>query len=235
MAARWMLDGVATTVAGRNGSISARREAETRQKPLPVDDLDPRLAELCHDLRHPIATISALVAVAELDPSLSPEVTRRLAQIEAEARRASDLCAYVLGSGTSPHLARLDHLVAEVVEVARLSFLGTLDMVASPVVIHAVDASVRRVVWNLLDNAFRAAGDDGHVLVAVFSNHEEARLEVIDSGPGFGRGPSGSAALGLQIVGNMAREYGGRIEVGESQLGGASVTLVLRLGDSEAL
>lgn len=230
MAARPLINGVqAKTADERVRPASNQRQAESR----PDDHLDLRVAELCHDLRHPIATISALVAAAELDPSLSPDVARRLAQIESEARRASDLCAHVLGSGSSLHLARLDHLVAEVVDVARLSFQGTLDLVVSPVVICAVDASVRRVVWNLLDNAFRAAGADGRVLVAVFSNHEEARLEVSDSGPGFGRSPSGSSALGLQIVGDMAREHGGRIEIGDSDLGGASVTLVLLLDDRE--
>lgn len=229
------------------GSMTAWRIAEERtsvrgigsgdqlQADTGVVHGDLTLAELCHDLRHPIATISALVAAAELDPSLSPDVAMRLAQIEAEARRASDLCSDVLAPQASPRLGRLDRVVTEVVEVARLSFRGTLDLVGSPVLIRAADTSVRRVVWNLLENAFRAAGPSGRVLVAVWSNHEEARLEVCDSGPGFGQSPSGSSALGLQIVGDMARRHGGRIEIGVSRLGGASVTLVLPLGDSDRL
>lgn len=196
--------------------------------PAPSCSHGPALAELCHDLRHPVAVIDALVAAVQIECDLPPQAKARLGQIATEARRIGELCAEVIAEnigGRAP-LLRLDCVAAEVVAAARARFAG-ITVAAAPVVAAIDDASARRIVWNLVDNAVRAAGPNGQVLVAVWSTETRVRLEVGDSGPGFGHGAKGLGGLGLSIVQTTAARFGGEVEVGESELGGALVAVLL--------
>lgn len=186
------------------------------------------LAELCHDLRHPVAVIDALVAAVQIECDLPPQAQSRLQQISAEARRIAELCAEVISgsiAGRAP-LLRLDSVAAEVAVAAKVLCPG-VTVAAVPVVAAIDDVSARRIVWNLVDNAVRAAGPDGQVLVAVWSTETRVRLEVGDSGPGFGHGTKGAVGLGLSIVQATAARFGGEVEVSESELGGALVAVLL--------
>jgi sensor histidine kinase regulating citrate/malate metabolism len=104
------------------------------------------------------------------------------------------------------------------------------------------------LVGNLLDNAFDAVVEAGpespvrRVEVAVVCDEHGLRVDVGDSGPGlavgtaekvFERGwstkrgdaPAGLAlgrGLGLALVGQVARRYGGRVYADTSPLGGAA-------------
>ncbi|MGQ0832496.1 MAG: ATP-binding protein [Microthrixaceae bacterium] len=103
--------------------------------------------------------------------------------------------------------------------------------------------ALERSVRNLLDNAVRHARDG--VAATTPRADGESRLVVDDDGDGIAvadrarifdrftrldeaRARSGGGAgLGLAIVTDIARRHGGRVEVGESPLGGARFTLVL--------
>ena len=87
---------------------------------------------------------------------------------------------------------------------------------------------LKRVVWNLLDNARRAVAKGGEVEVRVRQRGRDALLEVADSGPGFGHLPP-QHGLGLIGVRRFAERFGGDFSVGTSSLGGALVTLRLPL------
>jgi len=196
--------------------------------PIGAQERSRALAELCHDLRHPAAVIDALVAAVQIECELPPKALARLNQIAAESRRIAELCSEVLSGelGTRPPLLRLDCVAAEVVGATQASYAG-VTAVTAPVIVAIDDSSARRVVWNLVDNAVRAAGPNGRVLVAVWSTDTHVRLDVADSGPGFGRGTAGAAGLGLTIVQATARRFGGEVEVGKSELGGALVSVLL--------
>ncbi|HEY8199742.1 MAG TPA: ATP-binding protein, partial [Actinomycetota bacterium] len=92
------------------------------------------------------------------------------------------------------------------------------------------EVGLRRSLANLVENATRAAGPEGSVLVRVRRARTWIHCEVSDSGPGFGKGPSGSQSLGLTIVDRLARSHGGRLEVLDSTLGGAMLRLSLPVG-----
>ncbi len=95
------------------------------------------------------------------------------------------------------------------------------------------------ILGNLLDNAFEAVAETEarQVRVRVVADESALDLEVDDSGPGlpdgavdqvFRRGWSTKRSdetvgrgLGLALVGQVVRRYGGRIEAGPSELGGA--------------
>jgi signal transduction histidine kinase len=82
-----------------------------------------------------------------------------------------------------------------------------------------------------MENATRAAGPRGTVLVRVRRARRWVHCEIGDSGPGFGKGPTGSQSLGLAIVDRLARAHGGHLEILDSPLGGAMLRLSLPSSD----
>ncbi|HET6625510.1 MAG TPA: sensor histidine kinase [Nocardioidaceae bacterium] len=96
------------------------------------------------------------------------------------------------------------------------------------------------LLGNLLDNAFDAVSDSPtrRVEVEVVADEHELTVRVADSGRGLapdmvarvfergwstktGSGPAAGRGLGLALVGQVVRRYGGAIDVGTSDLGGA--------------
>jgi K+-sensing histidine kinase KdpD len=192
-----------------------------------VSDEAGALRRLGHDLRQPVAAISMLAAVAELPPDLPAEVRDRLDQIRVEASRISDICGYLLGEIDGLEVADLPEIATQVVESARATSGVAIDLISTPIVVRANSVDVWRALANLVENACRAAGRGGSVLVKVSAGTEGARLEVHDSGPGWGEGPRGTAALGSSIVRATTAARGGHLETGAGELGGAVACLVL--------
>ncbi|WP_034387987.1 HAMP domain-containing sensor histidine kinase [Deinococcus sp. YIM 77859] len=100
---------------------------------------------------------------------------------------------------------------------------------------------------NLLANARRAAGPEGHVTLTLTETAEQVRFTVRDSGPGlppelgeqifepFISG-SGSSGLGLSVARQIAALHGGTLTGGNAPGGGAQFVLTLpsaALGDEE--
>lgn len=186
------------------------------------------LHELCHDVRQPAAAIMAIVAAAEIETDLPPAARERLRQITMEARRISELCRHVLGHGDGPVAVSLGDLAAEVVASAGVASLARVTFEGEAAVVEAEPAALRRALGNLVDNAVRAAGPGGQVEVTTHLGPMVATVVVSDSGPGFGEGATGVSGLGMRIAGRVARELGGRLDIGTSaRLGGAEVTLSL--------
>jgi signal transduction histidine kinase len=184
------------------------------------------LRELCHDLTVPAASIKLLthVAAAESDPG--PAMLARLRQIADEASKIADICGYFLDQPRGGEAADLPALTADAADGLRLQYPGVIDVTAEPVAVAAHPVAVMRILSNLLENACRAAGPDGRVLLTVERDGDQARLVVADSGPGFGQGEPGKASLGLNIVTAMVRRCGGSLRMGTSDLGGIAVTVM---------
>jgi signal transduction histidine kinase len=186
------------------------------------------IRETCHDLRNPIATVSALAAAATHEIGSPEAVLKRLQQIQDETRRMTQLVRQLLEDGTEPRILDASSIAAEVVASCRVTFIGSIRVMAQAGATVLVDeVGLRRSLANLVENATRAAGPEGSVLVRVRRSRGWIHCEVSDSGPGFGKGPAGSASLGLTIVDRLARGHGGRLEILDSSLGGAMLRLSL--------
>jgi C4-dicarboxylate-specific signal transduction histidine kinase len=110
---------------------------------------------------------------------------------------------------------------------AAASFTGTLRWRPSGPVAVAVDPrDLRRAVGNVLDNATRAAGPQGRVVVRTRRTGVRFVIEVEDSGPGFGRVPPQNSH-GLRVTRRVLDGCGGVLEVGNGRSGGALVRLKL--------
>jgi signal transduction histidine kinase len=106
---------------------------------------------------------------------------------------------------------------------------------------------VEQILFNLVDNAAKYAreADVRQIHVIASRNGEWINLEVRDHGPGIEQQPWGRAprafgksaqqsaetapgvGLGLALCRRLARQLGGRLEIGSANGGGASVTILL--------
>ncbi|GGM64621.1 signal transduction histidine kinase [Halarchaeum rubridurum] len=99
---------------------------------------------------------------------------------------------------------------------------------------------LRNAVGELVENAAEHAGDDPAVEIDVTREGRTVELTVADDGPGIPESERELVAgdreitqlehgsgLGLWLVRWIIEEYGGEVEFGESDLGGAAVTLSL--------
>ncbi|MGC4937302.1 sensor histidine kinase [Kribbella sp. DT2] len=182
-----------------------------------------------------MATIRALTAAA----LLVPEGARRqelLRLIDAESSEVDALLALAGPDDTSyggeaVDVAGLVRSVIEPLVPTTEAALAVSETDVGPAEISRV--ALRRILRNLVQNAVRAA-PDGRVEVRVRPGAQVGArssggvtVEVADSGPGFGRGPRGLASQGLSIVTELAAAVGGGVDIGRSELGGASVTVFL--------
>lgn len=106
-----------------------------------------------------------------------------------------------------------------------------------------------QVFVNLITNAIDATAskDDGFVRLRVVAAQHEIEVEVADNGPGidpdiaeqifepfFTTKEAGvGLGIGLSIVSDLVHEFGGRISVSASDLGGASFRVSLATMNQE--
>jgi len=110
-----------------------------------------------------------------------------------------------------------------------------------PLLMDANAPALDRAVMNLVLNAAHATGGAGTILVRMRRREGCARVEVHDDGPGipegqrrsvlepFATSKQGHSGLGLVSVRACVEAHGGRVEIGESPLGGACVAFELPL------
>jgi len=212
---------------------------------LEASDVGQQLRETCHDMRQPVANVLALAAAALTEPGLPAAARGWLEQIVGQAEWLADMIHAFLHDGergeaneagetdfaeTDEVVARTDVvcIVNEVIAAGRLTWPCDLKVNSptAPVRCTMGPVLLRRVVSNVLSNAARAAGPSGVVTVQIRQRVALATLVVEDSGPGFGKIPSG-AGLGLSAVARHIVSHGGRMECGRSAGGGARVSLWL--------
>jgi signal transduction histidine kinase len=208
---------VTVSVLGNNDSRGAVTSAG---RSLPAD--------VWHDLVHEIATVRALTSAAKLAPDNDSRL-RLLGLIDAESAEINSLLRQLRPGVTGSELVDVAEVARGVIEPLAPTTPAVLAVRAidvEPVVIDR--ASLRRILRNLIGNAVRAAGA-GRVEVRVGPTRRRRNVvvEVADSGPGFGHGPAGLASQGLSIVLELATAAGCLVKVGDSDLGGAAVSLIL--------
>jgi signal transduction histidine kinase len=207
-------------------------------------------ANAAHELRTPLAVLTARVAELESTPE-----TRHLADDIARMNRlVSQLLQVSRLEGAPLQFATVDlNSVAETV-VTFLAPLAigahkTLALTAAPhpILVKGAAEALENALRNLVENAIVHTAPGTEVTIIVTP---EPAIAVRDHGPGvppgqrneiferFWRGrarlQSGGAGLGLAIVAETMRGHGGSVSVGDSAGGGAEFVLHFPASNGEA-
>lgn len=214
------------------------------------------VSDVSHELRTPLTAIRG-AAETLLDGGVEPDDEQHfLSTIALEAERlgrlANDLLTLqrIEGATGELPLKLIDLRVAADRAAAMLEPLledrgVTLTVNGRPPLVLGDADRLQQVVLNLVDNASRIVGKNGHVVVELAAEGDRAVLSVIDDGPGIPEADlprlfdrfyradssrtraSGGTGLGLAIVRAIVRAHGGRIEASNMPGGGARMTVVL--------
>jgi len=204
-------------------------------------------ADTLHSQAHESANrLHAVISLIELG-----RVDRAVALATAELETAQQLTDRVVGAVTEPVLAAL--LLGKSSEAGErgVELVLTADTAMQDTGVGIDARDLITILGNLVDNALDAAVEHAaerapKVTVTVRTEPGELFLRVADSGPGiaeqtdiFRRGwstkPSEGTGrgLGLALVGQAVRRYGGTVEVaGASDGGGAVFTVRLPISSS---
>ena len=206
------------------------------------DDRALILAGVSHDLRTPLARLRLGLEMADADAQLK---TGMAADIEEMDRIIGQFLDFARAAGGEPAAPTdLAALARDI--VARYRDAGhelSAEIVAVPEV-SVRPMAVRRLVTNLVDNAFHYGEQD--VRVRVSPARRAVVVEVLDRGPGIpadeverlkqpftrletARSGKGGSGLGLAIVDRIARMHGGAFDLLPREGGGlvARVTFPL--------
>jgi signal transduction histidine kinase len=208
------------------------------------------VADAAHELRSPLATLLAILEVAEAYPARA-DWPGTVAAAADQARRmqalAEDLLLLARLDGVRPARPAIVDLT-ELAGAVALGYQGRTGAVsvvcdpAGPAPVRAERGQLERLLRNLLDNAVRYAVIQ--VCVRVYETGHQAVLEVSDDGPGipaadrervferFARleaarsRQTGGSGLGLAIVREIAHGHQGTVQVADAVPG---ARLIVRL------
>ncbi|MDD4793260.1 MAG: ATP-binding protein, partial [Firmicutes bacterium] len=100
---------------------------------------------------------------------------------------------------------------------------------------------LEQVFLNLSINAIEAMASGGRLEISTLCDGDEAKIFFSDTGPGISEAAArklfspffttkvGGTGLGLAVSLGIAERHGGRIDIGDSEVGGACFTVVLPL------
>jgi signal transduction histidine kinase len=215
------------------------------------------VSDASHELRSPLATITAALEMASgrpelmdndlIDESLLPEARRMRQLIE-------DLLLLARSDEDAMELRHDDVDIDDLLlaEASRLRAIGSVHTVTHIVACRTVGdrAALARVVRNLVDNAVRHASstvtmdcrpESGYVVITIADDgpgipaQDRARVfeRFVRLDPTRTRS-SGGSGLGLSIVEQIVRSHDGTVAVGDAAHGGAVFTLTLPLGQQDS-
>ena len=215
---------------------------------------DRFLAMVSHELRNPLASISAAAHVLKVAQPGSPDALQAQLVIERQTRHMSHLVGDLLDISrvTMGKMALererldLDEVVTHVVGIWRKS--GRLErhrvtLETSAAWIDADRARVEQIVTNLLDNALKFTPGGGAIRIIVAPQRDEVILRVADDGPGIpphltanlfepfvqgdepGIRASGGLGVGLALVKGLAEMHGGSVSAANTHTRGAAFTV----------
>ena len=224
---------------------------------------DTLLDSLSHDLRTPLSSIAgAASSLRALGDKMSPaERLELLSSIEEETGRLARFVANLLdmsrieagGLKVNRDLVSIADVVQGAVERSRKAFPGEpvrVSLAPDLPFVRGDDKLLEQVVFNLLDNAHKYAGDAG-AIVHARQEGGEVVLTVTDEGPGikpaelerifekFYRGgrPDGRKAgtgLGLSISRRLVEAMGGSIVAQSPAVRRRGTRFVVRLPVAQA-
>jgi two-component system sensor histidine kinase PilS (NtrC family) len=223
-------------------------EVRTKEKLAAVGEM---AAQLAHEIRNPLGSISGSAQVLMGEPNISAEQEHLLGIITRESKRLSDTLNRFLFQARSPVRPHgpvdLLPLVSEAVTLLRngpeVGHQHEVDFLPDPgpLVCLADAHEITQVFWNLARNGLEAMPDGGRLQVRLRRDEDELVLTVRDEGRGMDReqrqrmfepfrsGTPMGTGLGLAIVYRIVKEHRGDISVRTTPERGTQVDVRLPL------
>ena len=190
-------------------------------------------ARLCHDVKQYVAA-GMMLAEEPGDAAIDAHLVRRFESIHSALQSAMDLLATAGGTPHDAGLVDLAELVEECKQTVRVTRpVHLIVHTPTPALVCGDTVALRRALMNIIDNAARAAGARGTVVVRVEQCDGRSCVEVTDDGPGFGRIALGTG-LGLTSLGEATHECHGRLEISSGPGPGTTVRLTVPTGAWDA-
>jgi signal transduction histidine kinase len=204
--------------------------------------LEERLRTAMHEIRQPVAAVLALAEAARGLPGISTDMRDYLDLLIEQVQEVSGAAWSVLGPGGAEDLpgslpVDVDEILDSVFVAFSKTWTGTLVRRGhrGSLWTKGCRPAIRRCLVNVVDNAVRAAGPTGEVVVTVRHDAGSVRLDVEDDGPGFGGGPRGMG-IGLAVTRRELLDIGGSLSPGlTSGLGGTRIEISLPLRSADPL
>lgn len=217
------------------------------------------VTSVSHELRTPLAQMQLYLDTLQMGrTSTQAERDWALSHIARETRRLTHLVENVLHVSRPPAapaaaapVTDVSAEVAEAVEsfrpLARSRKARLIASLASDVMVAIRREHLRQIVLNLLDNAVKYGPPGQQVTVETRATAERVQITVADQGPGissqdrariwepFFRGSSlevsasGGTGIGLSIVRDLVRQYGGSVQLADAERGACFVIQLPRV------
>jgi signal transduction histidine kinase len=224
-----------------NGMLASIERSVERQRRF--------VADAAHELRTPLAGLTAALEIAQQHPDAVGDTLVRelLAGHRRLSRTLNDLLVLAALDGRVPEKTMPVDLAGVVTDCSRRSVPEGVWLYAGALqraVVLGNESQLSRMVSNLVDNALRYT--HSKVELSVTASPRWARISVTDDGPGIPEPDrervwnrfvrlnddrsraSGGSGLGLAIVREIAVAHGGKTSVGEA-LPGPGADFVIRL------
>ncbi|MEZ5526352.1 MAG: ATP-binding protein [Gammaproteobacteria bacterium] len=226
--------------------IKSERKQQTRYR--------ETLGDLAHSLKTPLAVVAGLLQSLSHKGAMheDDEAQNQIQAVEEQLERMNQIVGYQLqravkSNGSSSLARRVD------VAAALGKILGALEKVYAAKgmqVSSRIEAGLfflgderdlMEVLGNVLDNAFKYGSHRVGVEALIREQPQrQLRIRVEDDGPGISAGDQGfvlqrgarldtlaqGQGIGLAVVSDIMSSYGGQIDIGSSEQGGARVELV---------
>jgi two-component system, OmpR family, heavy metal sensor histidine kinase CusS len=163
-----------------------------------VNQIKQFTADASHELRGPLSFVRTVAEVALRNPKADPESRRSFEDIVEETARATvlleDMLTLARADAERANKAleplNLAAVVDEACEMARplaleRGLVVTVSVGAQFVNVLGDFATLRRLLWILLDNALKYTQAPGHIDVALTTTASQATVQVRDSGAGI--------------------------------------------------
>ena len=228
--------------------LSVIREMEARMRQADrLATLGRMAANIAHEIRNPLASLSGAVEVLAQTPSGTEERDRLSQIVLRESDRLNEIIRDFLEYARPAPLARDEVNVAEILD----EVLVLLEHRRLPIDVKfyrefpaelrwRLDAQqFRQAVWNLALNAVEAMPGGGELTVS--ASRRRVGLEVSVTDTGVGMGPDelaqifepffstkpGGTGLGLALVHRVTTDHGGQVDVRSEPGLGTTFTLTL--------
>jgi len=209
------------------------------------------LSDVSHQLRTPLTVARGQLEVlgrTDVADPVAVAATIDLVVDELEHMRTLVDRLLQLGRAMEPESLSLEvvdvrSFTTDLFEASRVMAPRAWTLAAIPdLVVVADPAKLRGALLNLVENAIRATQPADTVALRVTASPATVTFAVEDSGPGIpvaarsavltrfarpGARDAGGTGLGLAIVKAVADAHGGRVDVTESGLGGAKVSIIV--------